>query len=642
MNCFLITHRYLSRSILVILLSLSIAIGCSAFADDIPIGVTYVCNGEHIFVENCNMRDTSDTSTCMVGHPDHIKPVTGVMTYTYETRASLRKFLPTCQQPSAQALAAAKARQQKIQETVDAQQKKAEDSVAAPPTAAQIQSAMQQAMIPKDPAERQMNRCISAGRLPASCTGNALLGGFTNMISSTVSSITGTKPADDSNPQAGMTMAGVYVGTGNWRVDFVTGGVLVNCSFLSPSEETYSVKFEGGQTGVVINTKPKPLVLTLRPDGTMTAPGPVTINGVVASGYHEGNVVGTAAYRDPAGNYYDSMGNKLQQTAGYSTFSPKTATCPALNLTSKGAGVGIETMQTDLLKTAFGGDKGPPTPSGIRMTGIYAASTGFSAQFFPESVILGCGPDAARAYPYEVAAGPSGGVVKINAPDRPLTLAIRSDNTLDPGTSQPYQVHGRIVMGRDNNDNPTFAPYEQTCGLALLTPSKSIPTNGGGSMATMMASTKPANSSAAISSAAAPLGNAVLSIISGLTAPAGQVNPLAGRPLVLLRQSYGDVLAHAGVMVPAGISPYQYAGTACGTGSPDCQKISQAIQANAVSAIRADAAGKGTLPGVPPGTYFLMVSAIYNKQPLVWGQPVQIRAGENSITLDEHNATPLR
>ena len=63
-------------------------------------------------------------------------------------------------------------------------------------------------------------------------------------------------------------------------------------------------------------------------------------------------------------------------------------------------------MQTDLLKSLFNdGDKGPPTPPGIRMHGIYAAaSTGFSVQFFPESAILGCGPDSARAYPYTVVA----------------------------------------------------------------------------------------------------------------------------------------------------------------------------------------------------------------------------------------------
>ena len=67
---------------------------------DIPIGVTYICNGEHIYIENCNIRDTSDTSNCMVAHPDHLTP-TGINSYTYVSRGALKKLLPTCQQPSA-------------------------------------------------------------------------------------------------------------------------------------------------------------------------------------------------------------------------------------------------------------------------------------------------------------------------------------------------------------------------------------------------------------------------------------------------------------------------------------------------------------------------------------------------------------
>ncbi|WP_433967275.1 hypothetical protein [Tunturiibacter gelidiferens] len=78
-------------------------------------------------------------------------------------------------------------------------------------------------------------------------------------------------------------------------------------------------------------------------------------------------------------------------------------------------------MQTNLLKSMFNdGDKGPPTPPGIRMHGIFAASTGFSAQFFPESVILGCGPDSARAYPYTVVADGTPAVIRVAASDHPL------------------------------------------------------------------------------------------------------------------------------------------------------------------------------------------------------------------------------
>ena len=36
-----------------------------------------------------------------------------------------------------------------------------------------------------------------------------------------------------------------------------------------------------------------------------------------------------------------------------------------------------------------------------------------------------------------------------------------------------------------------------------------------------------------------------------------------------------------------------------------------------------------------------MISTRYNNQPLVWGQAVQLKAGPNSITLDQSNAIPI-
>jgi hypothetical protein len=80
---------------------------------------------------------------------------------------------------------------------------------------------------------------------------------------------------------------------------------------------------------------------------------------------------------------------------------------------------------------------------------------------------------------------------------------------------------------------------------------------------------------------------------------------------------------------------------ACGTRTPDCQKSLDAIKADAASAIRADANGNAIFPGVPAGTYYLMISARYNNQPIVWGQKVELKAGANSITLDQRNATPV-
>ncbi|HEY4011595.1 MAG TPA: hypothetical protein VGM11_15680 [Acidobacteriaceae bacterium] len=651
--------------------SVVLASAMLASGQDIPIGATYVCSGARLFVENCNARDTSDSSTCMVGHPDTVL-ANGMMKYTYETRGNLKKLLPTCTQPSAKQLAAAKAFQDKQQATYNANEAKANQQL----QAIEQQNAAAysgQPQKPKSADERAMNRCITSGRLPASCTGNALLSGFTSMIGQATQML--GVSAGETKPQAGPTMAGVFVGAGSWRLDFIDGGVLVNCAGLSPNQESYRLEFANGHAELIIATTPKPLVLAVHADGTITGPGPVTINGVVATGMAGGgstpghtethttstterinqNQIG--AYSGDqlsyaGGGTYDATHTTTTNTyvpgttaPSYATFSPRRATCPALNLSTKGASVGVQTMQTDLLKTMFGGSKGPPTPPGIRMQGIFAASTGFSVQFFPESAVLGCGPDAARAYPYSVTAGAGGAVIKIAAPDHPLELTLRHDGTLDPGGTETYQVHGRVITGQNDNDDFTFAPMEQSCELAVMTPSATIPASGG-SAATMerTAGAGPATTAdlATLSTAQHALGNATLAITSGLATQAGAPNPLASHPYTLLRDSVANIVTKAGVAIPAGSNPYKVLGIACGNRSPDCQKIIEAVKASAVSAARADANGSATMPAVAPGTYYLMISARYNNQALAWDHAVQLKPGANSMVLTVQNATPVQ
>src|SRR5580658_10792029 len=223
------------------LLMLFAAALCSA--QEITIGVTYVCNGEHIYIEGCNIRDTSDTATCMVAHPDHLTP-TGLNTYTSVTRGALKKLLPTCTQPSAKELAAAKAFQKKQQDLYNANAQKAEDQLKA---ATQPPPAYGQPQKPKTPEERAITRCVTSGRLPASCTGNSLLGAFSQMVSQVL-------PSAAKEPAPGPDMAGVFEGPGKWRLDFIDGGVLVNCAFLSPDQHNYKIEFKNDRTALVIDT----------------------------------------------------------------------------------------------------------------------------------------------------------------------------------------------------------------------------------------------------------------------------------------------------------------------------------------------------------------------------------------------------
>ena len=621
--------------------------------------VTYVCNGERMFIENCNIRDLSDSANCMVGHPDTVLS-NGLMKYTNETRGSLKKLFPTCKQPSADEIARAKAFDKKQNDLYEANVKKANEENDAIEARAQ---AVITGKKPQTPEERAMNRCITSGRLPASCTGNAMLGAFSDMLSS-VSSIlpADTKDSIAKASSSGPNMAGVFQGAGGWRLDFIEGGVLVNCSILAPDERKYVIDFKNDHTAIVIDTTPKPLVLTFRPDGTMTAPGPFVIDGVINAGYaNDTNGSASSGYRDRNGlslsnsqvsstsEVYDNGGNRVYSPhvteTGHTVFAHKRVTCPALNLSTKKASGGAQTMQTDLLKTMFGGDKGPPTPPGIRMHGIFAGSTGFSAQFFPESVILGCGPDAARAYPYSVEAEGTKAVIKIAAPDHPLSLTFQQDGSINPGASGPYQVHGRTVTGQNGDGDFTFAPFEQACNLGPLTPSKTIPSTSASAALSASAAapgTPAANKVGNLATIAAPTGNAVLTVLSGFPPQPGVPNPLAGHPYVLLRDEYSSALKKGGIDVPAGIPAQKFVASTCATRTPECQKVLAAVTASAASAIRSDVTGKAAFPGVPAGSYYLMISTQFNQQNLFWGFKVDLQPGANSITLDPRNAAVVK
>jgi hypothetical protein len=115
----------MNKTLLAVIVAMA-GLFCAAVASGqtIQMNVMYVCNGERIEIDSCNIRDTSDTSKCMVGHPDTVLK-NGLMKYTYETRGDLKKLLPTCKQPSSKDVASAQAFNKKIQDQQDAAIKRA-------------------------------------------------------------------------------------------------------------------------------------------------------------------------------------------------------------------------------------------------------------------------------------------------------------------------------------------------------------------------------------------------------------------------------------------------------------------------------------------------------------------------------------
>jgi hypothetical protein len=592
-----------------------------ASAQDLQLHVTYVCNGERLFIENCNMQNLSDTANCFVGHPDTILP-NGLMKYTNETRGSLKKLLPTCKQPSAEELARTKAFDKKVADKQEALRKEAEAKMNAPPPTVSGAGGgtFGGPVKPQTPEQKALNRCITAGRVPATCMGNTLSKPFDAIVASVLPSVGKTLPP-------GMQVSGAFEGKGGWRIEFDDRFAMVTCSGLHPAQQNYTLELKNNRAVLTITNSPKPFQLIVRPDGMLEGPGSVVVDGTLDTGSH---------YET---NY--SGGQTLVVE-----YVQATRNCAQPILSSKGVAPSATDWAGGVLKSMFNdGDAGPPTPAGLRMHGNYAAQTGFSVEFYPESVIVACG-ESAKAYPYEVVANGAQTAVKVGDPGHPLLLNMRSDGTLDPGAGT-YLVHGRRITGKNDDGDFTFAPLETNCNLGILVPgaaetapasavttasSAPVSTNGGGSV-------RPA----AMPAAAVAPGNAVLSFASGLAAAqAGGANPLAGRAFVLLRDSFDKVLAKGGFAVPAGTEPYRAMLMACAQRSPDCQTAANAINAASVAGVRADGAGKATLPGVAPGTYYLMGSTVIGGQILLWDVKVELRGGANTITLNQGNATPVK
>ena len=648
-------------------LSIAALVGfCSlASADDIQTNVTYVCNGERLFIESCNIRDLSDNSTCMVAHPDKMRP-NGFPTYTNETRGTLKKLLPTCQQPSAKAVARVQDAQKKWQDQYNA-------AVNPPAPARPAAGAPQITPVNVNPAaqsadERATTRCITAGRSPTLCGENSLGGWFEGAISQGVAMANAIAPGSaDKLSKAtkplppGLEIAGNYVGGGNWRLQFDDRSAMLSCGDLDQEQRFYTIGIVNNQAAIKVEITPKPLILNLRPDGMLAGAGPVVVDGRVVSGAgsvtaSNGKWVSTEStttqkltpmeaqqYSGQSnlhtdGQYY-TLTNKNTTTSyqpGTTTYSgpsyaAKTETCPTPILKSG------DKTQLDALKglteSMLGGESGPPTPAGLRMHGAFVAPTGFSVEFFPESAILGCG-QAARAYPYTIVANGREAVVRVDAPGHAVVLALRPDNTLDPGSGD-YEVQGRRIAGKNADGDFVFSPLNQTCALGVLKPGP-IPT---AAAATLVAASS--SSGTGMPTNRTATGNAVLSV-SAFPPQSGPVNSLAMHPMFLLKNSFSEVLLRSGMQPPPGKTPIQGWDLACQKSLPQCAQALTGLQSYMAAVVKFDASGKATFLGVPPGSYYLFGTTHANHLAPSWELRVDLKPGANSLVLDQKNAEMLQ
>jgi len=134
---------------------------------------------------------------------------------------------------------------------------------------------------------------------------------------------------------------------------------------------------------------------------------------------------------------------------------------------------------------------------------------------------------------------------------------------------------------------------------------------------------------------------AVLALASGFPQETGKPNPAGNHGFYLLKDPVDTALVKGGFRPPAGMSPINGMNAVCSKQTPDCQKAVAAIIADSATAVKSDNDGKAVFPAVLPGVYYVFGMGQHRGKPVLWNVRVQIKAGDNGLTLDERNSSPL-
>ena len=516
-------------------------------------------------------------------------------------------------------------------------------------------------------SKAELRRCIASGRSMRIC--------FTEGMENAAGQLMGGSLKEPI--PTGLRMTGDYASAGGFRLIFETEMATMVCRGV-PESRPYTVQITENQALIKIQHGSTPVVFSLGADGRLNGSGPIRVTGQVARGSHTEQTMGTTAQRTTttremtpleAGNYPNATRNGQTYTVkedatewvygptGSRTvtdFVTKSADCalgpmspigasplPRLPkndfdvLTTIGAGLG-KLMKggnvNDATNEMLFPDAGKTIAPGLRMSGSYGSTTGFSLNFHPESVTAACG-DAERALDYSVQRTGNKTMLALKDSANPISLQLMPDGSITGEGSA--QVNGRIITGttEDLNNPFVFAPHVARCAVGRLVAGASAPAPP----AAVPAVTPP--SAAAPSAPAASAGGASLRISAG----PGVTALLAGKALIVLKDNLESVLASAGIRAPAGSSSVAAWSHACerSTRDPVCLQGVNSMGNYAVARTGFDASGTATFNNVPSsGTFYVVTETAYTHH-LVWNLRVDLKPGANAITLDERNATPI-
>ena len=118
-------------------------------------------------------------------------------------------------------------------------------------------------------------------------------------------------------------------------------------------------------------------------------------------------------------------------------------------------------------------------------------------------------------------------------------------------------------------------------------------------------------------------------------------NKVAGRKLWVLKEDAQVALIKGGIKSTPDRGVLQNWMKACTARTADCQKGALALKPYSVGLATTDATGHAHTLSLPPGRYWVLSDAKVANRHLMWNQPVDVKGGDKSLTLDERNAMPV-
>jgi hypothetical protein len=342
----------------------------------------------------------------------------------------------------------------------------------------------------KDPGSVATRRCLESGRSETECLGEGMKVGLADLA--------GENPVASlvlPNKEPGLRLTGIY-SAGNFYLRFDQTAAAVKCGTLLEAQSPYSVERSANQLLVKVPIQPKPLILSFKPDGKLSGPGPIDVAGRVVAGgatdtastSYEMQTQTTTTQKEIAANdapnysadqvHRNGMEYSVDEQTTSSTMvpttvhhysvptAPKTERCNVGVLPPTAATSSISGALTQVLGSQA--SKSANTAPGLRLNGTYSVAGGLKIEFRDDSATLECAT-ALSSEGYAVVPEGSQLVVKFQHSTGPLSLILQPNGTLTG--SGPVDVNGRKIY-RSQTGDIAYTPQNARCTLGTLTPSK--------------------------------------------------------------------------------------------------------------------------------------------------------------------------